>query len=48
VSILLIGEAEITRPLCPQFLTSVRVGFTVLAVLCLVGVVSQVAARKKG
>jgi hypothetical protein len=42
-----IGQAEITRPLYPQFLTSARVGFTIFTVLGFGGVLAQYAARKK-
>ncbi|HTY81641.1 MAG TPA: MFS transporter [Dehalococcoidales bacterium] len=42
-----IGSAEITPPFYPQFLTSARVGFAIFAGLCLMGVFSQFAARKK-
>jgi EmrB/QacA subfamily drug resistance transporter len=42
-----IGQAEITPPLYPQFLTSVRVGFIVFTALGIGGVVAQLAARKK-
>jgi EmrB/QacA subfamily drug resistance transporter len=42
-----IGQAEITPPYYPQFLSSVRVGFTVFTALCIGGAAAQLAARKK-
>jgi EmrB/QacA subfamily drug resistance transporter len=44
---LFVGQAEITRPLYPQFLTSARVGFIVFTIVCLGGAVAQLAARPK-
>ncbi len=40
-----IGQAEITPAYYPQFLTSVRVGFIIFAVLGFGGVVAQIVAR---
>jgi MFS family permease len=42
-----IGQAEITLPYYPQFLSSVRVGFTVFTALCIGGAAAQMASRKK-
>jgi MFS family permease len=42
-----IGQAEITPEHYPQFLTSVRVGFIIFAMLGIGGMVAQLAARKK-
>ncbi len=42
---LYIGRAEITPGYYPQFLTSVRVGFTIFTVLCIGGLIAQLVAR---
>jgi EmrB/QacA subfamily drug resistance transporter len=42
-----VGQAEITPVYYPQFLSSVRVGFSVFAALCIGGVAAQLAARQK-
>ena len=41
-----IGQAEITSAYYPQFLTSVRVGFTIFSILCVGGLVAQMVARR--
>jgi len=41
-----IGEAEITVEYYPAFLTSCRVGFIIFTVICLAGVISQMAGRR--
>ena len=41
-----IGDAEITPAYYPQFLTSVKVGFTIFAILGLIGVIAQMVARR--
>ncbi len=45
---LYIGDAEITPAYYPQFLTSVKVGFTIFAILGLMGVIAQMVARRTG
>jgi len=42
-----IGKAEITAEYYPAFLTSCQVGFTIFAVICLAGVIMQMAGRRK-
>jgi MFS family permease len=44
---LFIGQAEITRPLYPQFLTSLRIGFIAFTAIALGGVAAQLAGRRK-
>jgi MFS family permease len=43
-----IGDAEITPAYYPQFLTSVKVGFTIFAILGFIGVIAQMVARQTG
>jgi EmrB/QacA subfamily drug resistance transporter len=43
---LYIGQAEITYDYYPQFLTSVRVGFIIFAILCVGGLIAQLVARQ--
>jgi hypothetical protein len=40
------GQAEVTPEYYPQFLTSCKVGFTIFTVICLAGVVLQLAGRR--
>jgi MFS family permease len=42
-----IGQAEITVEYYPAFLTSCQVGFTIFTVICLGGVIMQMAGRRK-
>lgn len=44
---LYIGDAEITPAYYPQFLTSVKVGFIIFAILGLLGVMAQMVARRR-
>ena len=41
-----IGQAQITEAYYPQFLTSVRVGFTIFSALCVGGLIAQMVARR--
>ncbi|MFA5309837.1 MAG: MFS transporter [Dehalococcoidales bacterium] len=41
-----IGQAEIIEAYYPQFLTSVRVGFTIFSTLCVGGLIAQMVARR--
>jgi EmrB/QacA subfamily drug resistance transporter len=43
-----IGNVEITPTYYPQFLTSVKVGFTIFAILGVIGVIAQMVARQTG
>jgi hypothetical protein len=43
-----IGQAEIVEASYPQFLSSVRVGFTIFAALCVGGLIAQMVARRSG
>jgi EmrB/QacA subfamily drug resistance transporter len=43
---LYMGQAQIAPAYYPQFLSSVRVGFIVFSVLCFVGVIAQMVARR--
>jgi MFS family permease len=43
---LYIGQAEITPAYYPQFLTSVRTGFSIFTVLCICGLLCQLVARR--
>jgi EmrB/QacA subfamily drug resistance transporter len=43
-----IGQAEITQPYYPQFLTSFHVGFIVFSVLGFGGLIAQMVARRPG
>ena len=40
------GQAEITPDLYPEFLTSMRAGFIIFTIICLVGIIVQFAARR--
>jgi EmrB/QacA subfamily drug resistance transporter len=44
---LYIGDVEITPAYYPQFLTSVKVGFIIFAILALLGVIAQMVARRR-
>jgi EmrB/QacA subfamily drug resistance transporter len=44
---LYIGDVEITPAYYPQFLTSVKVGFIIFAILALLGVLAQMVARRR-
>jgi hypothetical protein len=35
---ILVGDVEITAPLYPQFIVSMRIGFCIFAVLCIAGI----------
>jgi len=42
-----IGKAEVTPEHYPEFLTSMRMGYTIFSLLCFTGIFVQLSARKK-